>query len=82
MFCGRNIKDYMEFIYALANLLTKMSNIKVRVVDMLDIFKVPILDIKLFNEKIDVVFAALEKDAMVRKETQDYAVNIIIKVQN
>lgn len=80
MFCGRNIKDYMEFIYALANLLTKMSNIKVRVVDMLDIFKVPILDIKLFNEKIDVVFAALEKDAMVRKETQDYAVNIIIGV--
>ena len=72
---GKSIKDNIEFIYALAALLSKVPNVKVRVVDMLGIFNKPILDIKLFNDDIDVVFGALEKDVMTRGETQDYGIN-------
>ena len=75
---GKNIKENMNFIYALSAILSKVPNVKVRVVDMLEIFKKPMLDIKLFNENIDVIFAALEKDVLTRTEVQDYGVNIII----
>lgn len=78
LFTGKSIKDNMNFFYGLTAVLAKVPNVKVRVVDMLDLFKKPILDIKLFNEDIDVVFGALEKDVLTRTETQDFAVNIII----
>ncbi len=78
LFTGKNIKENMNFVYALASILSKVPNVKVRVVDMLDLFKKPILDIKLFNEKIDLVFAALEKDVLTRTEVQGYGINIII----
>ncbi len=77
---GKSIKDNIEFFYALAALLSKVPNVKVRVVDMLGIFNKPILDIKLFNEDIDVVFGALEKDVLTRTETQDYGINLIFGV--
>ena len=75
---GKDISESMNFIYAFTSVISKISNVKVRVVDMLGLFKEPILDIKLFNEKLDVVTAALEKDCLTRKETQDWGVNIII----
>lgn len=78
LFTGKNIRENMNFIYALSTLLLKIPNVKVRVVDMLDLFKKPILDIKLFNENLDVVFAALEKDVLTRTESQDFGVNIIL----
>ena len=78
LFTGRSIKENMNFIYALSAILSKVSNVKVRVVDMLDLFKQPILDIKMFNEDIDLVFGALEKDVLTRTEAQDYGINIII----
>lgn len=75
---GQNLNDNLAFIYGLTSLLSKIPNIKVRLVDMLDIFKKPILDIKLFNSNIDTVFAALENDVLTRTETQDIGVNIIL----
>lgn len=75
---GKNIEENIGFIYGLASILIKIPNVKVRVVDMLDLFKKPILDIKLFNEDIDKVFAALEKDVFNRTETQDFGINIIL----
>lgn len=78
LFTGKSIKDNMGFIYGLASILSKIPNVKIRVVDMLDLFKKPILDIKLFNEDIDTVFAALEKDVLTRNDTQDCGINIII----
>ena len=75
---GKSIRDNINFIYGLCTILTKTPNVKVRVVDMMDIFKKPILDIKLFNEDIDVVFGALEKDVINRTDSDDYAVNIIL----
>ena len=33
---------------------------------------------KLFNDNIDVVFGALEKDVLTRTVSQDYAINIVI----
>ncbi len=80
LFTGKDIKSNMNFIYGLTTILSKIPNVKVRVVDMLDIFKKPIIDIKLFNEDIDVVFGALERDILTRTETQDYAVNIVLGV--
>lgn len=55
-----------------------MPNVKVRVIDMLDYFAKPILDIKIFNDDFDKIFAALENDVLHRTESQDYGVNIII----
>lgn len=78
LFTGRQIKENINFLYALSSLLLKIPNIKVRIIDLLNIFKKPILDIKLFNSDFDLVFAALEKDVLTRKEEQDYGVNIII----
>lgn len=78
LFTGKNINEHIDFIYGLSSILSKVPNVKVRVVDMLDIFKKPILDIKLFNEEIDVVFGALEKDVLTRTDAQDYGINIII----
>lgn len=77
---AKNIKDNMKFIYGLANLFSKVPKVKTRVIDMEGIFTEPILDIKLFNEKLDVIFAALDKDSTSRNETQDLAVNMIIGV--
>lgn len=78
LFTGKNVNENMSFVYALSTILSKVPNVKVRVVDMLELFKQPILDIKIFNDNINVVFAALEKDVLTRTEVQDYGVNIII----
>lgn len=75
---AKNINDNINFIYALADLLSQVQNTKVRVVDLLGIFKKPILDIRLFDEEPDLVFGALEKDVLNRTDTQDYSVNLIV----
>lgn len=75
---SKDIKNNIKFIYGLVNMLSKHQNIKIRVVDMLNIFKKEVLDIKYFNENIDVVFGALENDVLTRKDSQDYAINVVI----
>lgn len=75
---SKDINANIEFVYALATLLTKVPNVKVRVLDLLKIFKKPILDIQMFDQDPNVVFAALEKDVLTRTDAQDYGVNIII----
>lgn len=78
IFTCTNIKDNLEFIYGLTSIISNVPNVKTRVVDMNKVFDKLIIDIKLFNENLDVVFAALEKDVLNRSDTQDYAVNIIL----
>lgn len=75
---SKDINSNIEFVYALAALLTKVPNVKVRVLDMLKIFRKPILDIQMFDQDPNVVFAALEKDVLTRTDAQDYGVNIIV----
>ena len=75
---SKNLKGNVNFLYGLAAILSKIPNVKVRVVDLLDIFKKPMLDIKFFNDDLNPVIGALEKDILARTETQDYAINIII----
>ena len=77
---GKNIEKNMPFIYGLTTILSKNPNVKIRVVDLMGLFKEPILDIKLFNDNFDVVFAALEKDILTRTDIQDYGINIIIGI--
>ena len=77
---SKNVKNNIKFIYGLTSILSKHSNVKVRVVDMAKIFENPMLDIKLFNENFDVLFGALENDVLTRDETQDMAINIILGV--
>lgn len=74
----KDVKNNMKFIYGLVNILSKQQNVKVRVVDMLGIFKKPILDIKLFNDGLNEVIGALENDVLTRNETQDFGINIIL----
>lgn len=74
----KDLKTNIKFIYALANLLTKIPNTVVRVIDVAKLFDKPILDIKLFQDDLKVVFAALYKDVVDRKETQPLAINIIL----
>ena len=74
----KDLKANIKFVYALANLFTKVPNTVVRVIDVVHMFEKPILDIKLFNDDLKVIFAALEKDVHDRKETQPLAVNIIL----
>lgn len=74
----KDLKTNIKFIYALANLLTKIPNTVVRVIDVAKLFDKPILDIKLFQDDLKVVFAALYKDVEERKETQPLAINIIL----
>ena len=78
----KELKQNMDFIYAFTTILSTLPGVKVRVIDLLDIFTRPILDIKLFNEDLDVVFAAFEKDAKERTEMQDYGVNIVLGAGN
>ena len=75
---GKDIKNNIMFIYGLVGLFTKHENVKVRIVDMLDIFKKPIIDIKLFNDDFNNVFGALENDVLTRDEKSGYAINIVI----
>ena len=75
---GKNIPEYIKFIYSLTSIISKIQKVKVRVVDLLELFKEPILDIKLFSDQFNAVFDALEKDCLTRTESQDFGVNIII----
>ena len=74
----KDLKSNIKFIYALANLLTKLPNTVVRVIDVVRMFDKPILDIKFFNDNLNNVFTALEKDVHERKDTQPLAINIIL----
>lgn len=72
------IAQNIEFLYGLAAVLSKTQNTKVRIVDFLNIFKKPILDIQIFEQDKNEVVAALEKDAETRTESQDYGITFII----
>ena len=74
----KDLNASIKFIYGLANLLTKIPDTVVRVIDVSQIFEKPILDIKLFNEDLSTIFAALANDVASRTETQPLAINIII----
>ena len=75
---GKDITKNIGFIYALSALLAKIPNVNVRVVDMLSIFKKPMLDLRLFNDNLDVIFGALLNDINKIQSSLDYAINIII----
>ena len=76
----KDLKSSMPFIYALANLLTKIPNTVVRVIDIMGMFEKPILDIKLFQDDLKVIFAAIDNDVKTRTDTQPLAINIILGV--
>ena len=73
-----DMKTNIKFIYALANLLSKIPDTVVRVIDVSHVFEKPILDIKLFREELDAVFAALVKDQGDRTTNQPMAINIVV----
>ena len=77
---GKDIKENIGFIYALTRILTKVPNIKVRVFDLIDIFKMPMLDVQMFDQDANTVFAALERDVLTRTEAQDCGITLIIGV--
>ena len=78
IFAGHVISNSIESIYALTKVMTKLPNVKVRVLDLLGIFKMPILDIQKFDQDPNDVVAALEKDIKVRTAQSSCGINIII----
>jgi S-DNA-T family DNA segregation ATPase FtsK/SpoIIIE len=78
MFIGHSVASSLESIYALTMVMTKLPNVKVRVLDLLGIFKMPILDIQKFDQDPNSVVAALEKDIEVRSKQSSCGINIII----
>ncbi len=77
---GKDIASNINFIYGLANMFLKHKGTQVRIFDISQIFKKPMMDIKLYSENFDVMFAALENDVLTRKDNQDMGINIIIGV--
>ena len=75
---GKNINDNLDFIYGLTSIIANVPNVKTRIIDLNKVFNKLIIDIKLFNDDLNVVIAALEKDILSRNETQDWAVNIVL----
>lgn len=78
----KEITSAVKFLYSLSSILTKVPNTKVRVIDLNEVFKKPILDIKLFNDNFDAVFSAIDNDVSNRKDTQDWGINIIIGISD
>lgn len=75
---GIDIKQSVDFLYALTNVLTKVPNTKVRILDFYSLYKMPSLDIQLFDQDPNQVIAALEEDVLTRKENTSCGINIII----
>lgn len=80
LFSSRNLKKNINSIYGITALLSKVPSVKVRIVDFSGLFKKIVLDTKLFNDNLNVVFGALEHDVLTRKDTQDWAINIVIGI--
>ena len=78
IFAGHNIANSIESLYALTKVMTKLPNVKVRILDLLGIFKMPILDIQKFEQDPNDVIVALEKDIAVRTKQSSCGINIII----
>ncbi|MBR5662921.1 MAG: type VII secretion protein EssC [Bacilli bacterium] len=73
-----DLKENMEFIYGLTSILSNIPNVKTRVIDFNKIFNKLIIDVRMFNENLNVMVAALENDVLTRNEAQDWAVNIVV----
>lgn len=78
LFCTKDINKAMNSLYGFVNVVSQIQNIKVRVIDLLGKYKNPNLDLKLFNEEYDTVFAALENDVLTRTESQPMGINIFL----
>ena len=61
-------------------MLTKIPGTQVRIIDIAKIFNKPMIDIRLFNEDYDVVFAAIERDVLTRGENRDIGINIVLGI--
>lgn len=72
------IEQNINFLYGLVSVLSKTPNTKVRIVDLLGIFKKPMVDVQFFDQDKNMVFAALEKDAETRTDSQDCGITFVI----
>ncbi len=77
---SKNLANNIESVYGITAVLSKVPGVKIRIIDFNQIFKKIILDTKMFNDNLDVVFAAIERDVLNRKENQDWAVNIVLGI--
>ena len=80
MLSTKNLKANINSIYGISTMLSKIPGVKVRIIDFIGIFKKIIFDTKQFSDDLDLVFGAIENDVLNRKETQDWAVNIVVGI--
>lgn len=78
MIITKNISENINSIAAIINLLSKIQNTKIRVVDLTGKYNKQNIDIKIFKDNYDTVFAALESDILNRTEIEPIGINIII----
>ena len=78
LFSTKNMPSAIDQLYGFVNVLSQIQNTKVRVIDLIGKYKNPNIDLKLFNDNFDTVFAALENDVLNRDKNQATAVNIIL----
>ena len=77
---SKNLNNSIKSVYGITAVLSKVPGVKIRIIDFNQIFKKIILDTKMFNDNLDVVFGAIERDVLNRKETQDWAINIVLGI--
>lgn len=78
MICVSDLKDTMNSLYGIINVLSKVPGTKVRVFDFTGAYHGNELDIRVFKEDHDAVLFALEKDLKERTVQQDHGITFIL----
>ena len=76
--CLNDYNSNMSSLYGIINILASIPNTRVRIVDFDNIYKSAANKVKLFNNKLDAVIVALEKDLETRTEEQPQGITFIL----
>ena len=73
-----DIKKSIQSLYGMVNILSKVPNSVVRIVDLSGVYEITNPNVRFFNEKFDPVIVALNNDLKNRQENAAFGINIIV----
>ena len=73
-----DIKNRLSSISGIVNILSKTPGVKVRVIDFTGLFTNDNVDVSLYNEDLDAVITAFEKNIRTRTIQQDQGIILIL----
>lgn len=73
-----DIKASIQSLYGMVNILSRVPNTVVRIVDFSGIYEITNPNVRFFNDKFDAVILALKDDLAKRTDNDTQAINIII----